>query len=280
LKKSFLILISLLYLSCNSNKEELTELNVLFIGNSLTYYHNMPQTVQEMLNETNPNIKIDQSTFPGISLTNHLEFVLIDKEENSRRKKKAGEVSATEKKINLKKWDIIILQDGTVRLLIPEVKEFQVNSAIDRIKKLVNNPDCRFILFNTWPSKNQYPKEYCYPGLIIDESLVPDEEYCSVIIENKKQELELLNSAYEDVAEKNKIEKTDNGNLFFTVNEKYPEIELLEDSMHPSEKGAFLNACIFYQIISGNKTSKLKYNGDFDNDTADLLKNIVEKNYR
>ncbi|MFT7011813.1 MAG: hypothetical protein ACJAWR_001836 [Flavobacteriales bacterium] len=240
----------------------------------------MPQTVQEMLNETNPNIKIDQSTFPGISLISHLDFILIDNEKNNRRKKEEGELTATEKKIIQKKWDVVIMQEGTVRLLIPEVKDFQVNPAIDQIKSLINNPDCRFIIFNTWASKTEYPKKYCYPGIIVDESLVPDKKYCSPIITNIEQELELINSAYKSVADKNNIEKTDNGNLFYQVEKISPEIELLEDEIHPSELGAFLNACVFYQILTDKKAADLNYYGKLDRKIANQLKNLAEKNYR
>jgi hypothetical protein len=41
-----LIILAVAITSCKSLKTELSEeLNVLFIGNSLTYYHEMPQTL-------------------------------------------------------------------------------------------------------------------------------------------------------------------------------------------------------------------------------------------
>ncbi|WP_235982502.1 hypothetical protein [Gelidibacter maritimus] len=55
-----LIMMAITITSCKSPKTEFSEeLNVLFIGNSLTYYHEMPQTFQKMLNETNTNITLD-----------------------------------------------------------------------------------------------------------------------------------------------------------------------------------------------------------------------------
>ena len=48
------------------------EINVLFIGNSLTYYNDMPQILQKIFKTQNLNFKISQSTYPGISLTQHL----------------------------------------------------------------------------------------------------------------------------------------------------------------------------------------------------------------
>lgn len=279
--RNFLLLtIGLLTFGCQSQKKQKSEeVNVLFIGNSLTYYHDMPQTVQAMLNETDPNIKIDQSTFPGMSLAWHLENIIESRTEDniSTRKKFEGERTETEIKIAEKTWDIVILQEGTVNLLIPEVRDLAVNKAIGKIKTLVNNPECRFILFTTWPSERPYPKEYCRGGGRIDESLDDMQDYCSPKIENYEHEFELINNGHSLVAKKNVMEKTDNGNLYRMVKEDKPDLKLLEDPIHPNANGAFLNACEFYEILSGKKASKLKVNGQVDPKIAEYLKNIAGK---
>jgi len=253
------------------------ELNVLFIGNSLTYFYNMPQTLQKMLNETDPNIKIDKIANPGQSLSGHLSDIITSRTENGVRvrKKVNGEITETEKKIKEKKWDIIILQTGTVGVLIPENREIKVNKAISDIKKLVNNPNCEFILFNTWPSKKEYPKQYCYPSRFIDKSIEKD-KCCSPTIANLEQEIELINSSYSSVAEKNGLLKSDNGTKFYKVLTEYPEVEIYDDESHPNKYGSFLNACIFYQMLTRRKASDLKYSGEIEPETAELLKKISE----
>jgi hypothetical protein len=60
------------------------------------------------------------------------------------------------------------------------------------------------------------------------------------------------------------------------VRTKYPEIELYEDESHPNENGAFLNACIFYQMLTDKKASDLIYNGKIEPKTAKKLKQIAE----
>tara|TARA_R110000737_G_scaffold270136_1_gene277334 strand:+ start:2049 stop:2885 length:837 start_codon:yes stop_codon:yes gene_type:complete len=278
MKNILLILIILTTISCKSQNTETTdEINVLFIGNSLTYFHEMPQTVQEMLNETNPNIKIEQSTFPGQSLSGHLSDIITSRTENgiSTRKKEEGEKTETEIKIAEKKWDIVILQTGTVSVLIPENREFKTNKAISEIKKLVSNPNCNFILFNTWPSKNEYPEQYCYPSRSIDKSIEKD-KCCSPILDSLEQEIKVINEAYDLVAKKNDLIKSDNGNKFYEVRTKYSEIELYEDDIHPNKYGAFLNACVFYQMLTNKKASDLIYNGEIEPKTAKLLKQIAE----
>ncbi|WP_417237129.1 DUF4886 domain-containing protein [Bizionia paragorgiae] len=278
MKNILLILITLITISCKSHKKQTTEeLNVLFIGNSLTYFYDMPQTLQMMLNETNPNIKIDQSTFPGQSLSGHLSDIITSRTENgmSTRKKEEGETTETEIKIAEKNWDVIILQTGTVSILIPENRDLKVSKAITDIKKLVSNPECKFILFNTWPSKNEYPEQYCYPSRIIDKSIEKD-RCCSPTLENLEQETKLINKSYDLVAQKNNLLKSDNGTKFYEVLTKHPEIELYEDDSHPNKYGAFLNACVFYQMLTDKKASELKYNGEIEPKTAELLKQVAE----
>lgn len=262
--------------SCKSLKQQKSEvINVLFIGNSLTYFYDMPQTLQMMLNETHPNIKIDQITFPGQSLSGHLSDIITLRTENgiSTRKKEEGETTDTEKKIAEKNWDIIILQTGTVSVLIPENRDINVNKAILDIKKLVSNPNCTFILFNTWSSKNKYPVQYCYPSGLIDKSIEKD-KCCSLALANLEQEIKLINESYDLIAQQNNLLKSNHGTKYFEVLTKYPEIELYEDESHPNKYGAFLNACIFYQMLTKNKASILKYNGDIEFKTAELLKRI------
>lgn len=264
-----LVILVIAITSCKSLKTELSEeLNVLFIGNSLTYYHEMPQTLQMMLNETNTNITIDQSTYPGYSLSQHLSRKTESTAENRIR-------THTEKKITEKKWDIIILQTGTVSVLIPENRELKVNRAISRIKELATNKDCKFILFNTWPSKRKYPKKYCYSGHSIDKS-IKDIDYCSPIMENLEQEIIEINKSYNLVSKSNNIINSDNGNKFYEIRTSHPKIELYEDYIHPNKNGAFLNACIFYQMLTDKKASELNYNGEIEPKTAELLKKIAK----
>jgi hypothetical protein len=193
----------------------------------------------------------------------------------SARKKEDGETTETEIKIAENYWDIIIAQTGTVSVLIPENRDLKINKAVTDIKKLVSNPKCKFILFNTWPSKNEYPKQYCYPSRVIDKS-IEKEKCCSPTLENLEQENRLINESYDLVAQKNNLLKSDNGNKFYEVLTKHPEIELYEDDSHPNKYGAFLNACVFYQMLTDKKASELKFNGEIEPKNAELLKQVAK----
>jgi hypothetical protein len=252
------------------------ERHVLFIGNSLTYFYDMPQTLQAMLNETHPFIKVEQSTFPGMSLSSHLSSIITTNTINSvsTRPKETGELSSTEKLIQEKDWDHIILQEGTVAVLIPENRELKVEKAIEQIKKRVTNEDCDFILFLTWPSLKEYPKFYCYSKDLINDDL-KNKKYCSPTVNNLDEEMDLIQKSFQKLAKDQGLTLSSNGQLFYRILKDYPELDLYDDTFHPNELGSFLNACIFYQMLTNKNASQLQYTGDIPIKTAKLLKSLA-----
>lgn len=276
--RKILLLFILISLNCKSqNEKQSPEINVLFIGNSLTYYNDMPEMLQKMMNETNPNIKIGHITFPGMSLDAHLNTIIESQAGDNlkTRSKKPDEISVTEKKIKEKDWDIIILQTGGVSVLIPESVQFKINPAIEKIKNLAA-PNTRFILFNTWTTDIEYPKKFCYRGIQIDPSLERMEEFCSPSIEDENDYLIKLNNSYESIATNFGLEKTNHGDVFHRVLKENSDLEILEDDMHPSNLGAFLSASIFYKIITENDATKLEYTADLDPKKAEAIKRLTK----
>lgn len=132
---------------------------VLFIGNSLTYYHDMPLMLQGMLNENESKINIHQSTFPGVSLSDHL----IKPE--------------TLAKLNSQNWDYVVLQEATVRVLIDEVREYNFEPSILRLDSLIKLKKGQTILYQSYPV-SIYPKKYCYPSFLVRPE-IPETNYCS-----------------------------------------------------------------------------------------------------
>jgi len=280
-----IILLFLMLIGCKPKQiENQQKINVLFIGNSLTYYHDMPKTLQVMLDENNSKYNIEQSAFPGMTLKGHLEDIITETkgEDIYTREKESGETTETEKKLKSKKWDIIILQEGTGRLYYSEVIKEVINPSIKSIIDFNNNPNCKFILFKTWPSKGTYPREKeCLPKHYFDwkKYYVSEEKsnkikFCSVERLNLKQDVNILNNFFDTIAHDNSIDKTNHCSLHYDVRTKFPEIELYDDEYHPSEIGSYLNALEFYRILTNKKVSKLKYIGKLDKSTTEKLKSI------
>jgi hypothetical protein len=96
------LLLAILYLfSCLAAQDKTTE-NILFIGNSFTFYWNLPLVVEAMANERNYNFDITQSTGSGSSLKDHWL-------ENDELKSKTL--------IETEKYDRVVIQDKSLNPL-------------------------------------------------------------------------------------------------------------------------------------------------------------------
>jgi hypothetical protein len=112
----------LLFQAVGTYGQKAVKKNVLFIGNSLTYYAGMPEYLKAMLEATNQPIDIVVSAYPGMSLESHLQNIIESRTQDgiNTRPKRPGEQTPTETLLLSKQWDIIILQEAPVRILIPE----------------------------------------------------------------------------------------------------------------------------------------------------------------
>ncbi len=252
----------------------------MFVGNSLTYYHDMPGMLQAMLSEKGHPVRIHQSTVPGMSLSAHFSQIITQLTDSTAftRKKMAGEQTGTENKLRERPWDIIILQTGTVEALIPESRNLSVSPAIARAKTYLVSP-ARIILFNTWASDTTYPLQFCQPGTVIDASL-RNRPYCSETLDNLARHTAAINAGFAELAADNGVEKSNHGDLFLEMRNRHTEVGLFDDAFHPSPAGSFLNACEFYYLLTREKVSGLEYTGPVAPGQAEALKQLVDRYHR
>ncbi|MEM7372165.1 MAG: DUF4886 domain-containing protein [Bacteroidota bacterium] len=264
-----------LILSCESVPPP--EKNVLFVGNSLTYFHDMPTMLQQMLNVAHPHIKIEQITFPGAQFHTHMSYFVESQTDNgahSRRKHEGG-YTLTEVKLAEKAWDIVILQTGGSGVMVPEFREKKVLPPILRMKELVPNADCQFLLFQTWPSVTEYPRQICYSSSVIDLS-PPPQKFCSETIPDMPTAAQLLQLAYETTSKAAELELTRHGELFYQVHTHYPDIKLYDDAFHPSPYGAYLNASIFYRMLTTAAIPEVVSPDTLEEDLCRKIREIVD----
>ena len=108
------------------------ETSALFIGNSYTYFWNLPQVVSAMGKSTGDDIWTQQSTAGGSTLGQHWR---------NERNIKSHEILAS------KSWDYVVLQDHSLRSINePDSLHFYLNHWIDEIHTQGSKP----ILYMTW----------------------------------------------------------------------------------------------------------------------------------
>ncbi len=118
-----------------SNTEAASQLQILFVGNSYTFQNDLPQTLEEMLNESGYQAEIEMQANPAWSLLKHAQSeYAIDK-------------------IKSRRWDYVILQEQSV---IPALSKSRKTKMIPAVRQLSSLNKGTTILFMTWGRKNGF----------------------------------------------------------------------------------------------------------------------------
>jgi hypothetical protein len=256
MKVSFLICLFSLWIfdCCTPDKPR----EILFIGNSLTYYHDMPATLQKIFNEKKIKINVHQSTLPGVSLADHLVN------------------PQTLKKIEGQNWDVVILQEGTVRILIPEARKYKFERSVFKFDSIIKLKGGKTILYQSYPI-SIYPEKYCYPSLLISNT-IPEREYCSDELKDSDQEFRIIEDAFNKLSKQIDCDIAQVGLFFEICKRKYPELALFEsvEDTHPSALGSYLIACVFFKELTGEKASKISYSAGLNELDVEKVREVVD----
>jgi hypothetical protein len=214
MKKSFFLLVILPLLSFGQLKKE-----VLFIGNSYTYYNNLPDLVNEIALSFGDTLMHESSTPGGSNFNAH------------------STNAQTLNKINQKQWDYVVLQAQSQEL---SFSHFQVaNDSYPYAEILVDsifaNSSCTEpLFFMTWGRKygdqsncQFYPPVCTYLGM--QQRL--RESYLDMTFTHN------TSCSPVGMAWKKSIEIDSTLNLYSS------------DNSHPSIYGSYLAACTFYASI-------------------------------
>ncbi len=223
--------------------------NVLFIGNSKTYYNHMPQLFQKMSQKTGYNARVDMITVGSRNLKNHgLDTPTGDGVGNSTKATKPYIVA----RLNNTRFDYVILQDQTDA---SENKSLTLQG-INQIKALIRGDS----------SKSKNAKVI---NNVIWRKLQDNSTYNGLCLSNTKP----VNTAQKKA---DKIASDIRGNqapteiivrsgrqLFdYECEKKVLDVEnnkfhlFREDLNHPEPGGSYLEAGLIYTAIYGKPASK------------------------
>lgn len=107
-------------------------LRVLFIGNSLTYYNDLPGTLADLAQRAGDTLLVESVTGPGYALIDHLQG-------------KSGAVSA----VRRGGWDVVVLQQGPSTLAVNRDSLVLWTGMFDSI---IRPARARTALYMVWPA--------------------------------------------------------------------------------------------------------------------------------
>lgn len=221
---------------------------VLFIGNSMTYYNDLP------------------STFGDLSYSGGFEPDIYELTEGSYRLEffadETDDVGSdfyyAMKNHTEYGWDYVILQEQSrVSMLLAEDTMYP---AARTLNKLIREINAEPVFLMTWAYKNG------------DSFSILGKDY-----ETSREQMQTqVASNYIKIANELDAMVAPAGIAFLRAVSQYPDIELWdEDLTHPSPAGTYLAACVLYAYLFDQSPLGLEYIADLNAETATALQQIA-----
>lgn len=205
------------------------ELKVLFLGNSYTYYNNMPGMLLKIADSDPENVMrftVQSVTQGGIALKDLWE---------------QGQANAA---IHGSAWDYVVLQEQSFWAMFPEsvIATTKVARLFD---EQIKGAQARTLLVTTWPRQ---PGSHWYTDG--NSSFLKNPEYMLKQFTTRTQELgERLGAVVIPV-----------GDYWAVALAQHPDIPLyMADGTHPSPAGSYLAALVYYRYFTGRNATQIDY---------------------
>lgn len=217
-------------------------IRVLFIGNSFTYYHDMPVLVKRLAEangEPRPFAPV-QETPGGFSFQAHCE---------------KGTAFA---KIGSQPWDYVVLQEQSVRpSLGREQRAREINPYAQQLVAAIRQTTAKPLLYETWGHRHGNRNR-------------PGDRFADM--------QQRLREGYEELGKELSVDIVPVGDAWEAALEKRPRLELWEgDNYHPSLRGSYLAACVFYGAFYNHTPVDNEFLAGLDADEARVLQQAAEE---
>ena len=229
-------------------EEDPHAINVLFVGNSLTHYNNLPQIIQDIARSNGYKLRYGTHLIGGSTLQQHA---------NSRE---------LQQKLRSKNWNFVILQEQSQR---PAFAEKQVKrEVLDNAEKIVNairstNPDSEVMFYMTMARKD---------GDKINAEATQLYELGSYDGMQRR-----INNTYLTLAWKNSALVAPVGVVWQYMMTNYSEIPLYTDPVHPNINGSYLAACVLFSTLHQHPCQGSVVPDNIKVSTAQLIQQVSDE---
>lgn len=227
-----------------SNVQEQT-VNILFIGNSHTYYNDMTEMVKGMALAEEIHCNISSITASGYKL---YQFA----DENNEYGAKVTEA------LSDSKWDYVVLQENREKI----VQKFSsTENAVKKLYEKIEKAGAKLVMYATQPDK--IGNDFAINGR---HMYLTNFQIGEIIARNNFS----ISNEYHGLTAASGIN-------FMRIMTDYPEISLYKsDNLHPSVEGSYLAACTIYATIFKKSPVGNKFLPGSEYDTENLLEGLDE----
>ena len=196
-------------------------MQVLFIGNSFTYFNDMPYTFLNMVRTIDPHARVEAVAYGGYTLAQYAD------EDTEVGKLVISKIVSYE-------WDYVVLQEHSI--LPCRDPEGFINS-VKKLTTIASQINAKVVLYQTW-AYGEGSEKLENTGMTYAEMS------------------DRLEDAYQRAAEASGATVAPVGKLFKAITNSDHITTLLnrDDSYHPSTSGSYLAACVIFRTITGKST--------------------------
>lgn len=211
----FLLLFVIFFSGFIQAKEET---RLLIIGNSYTFYNNLPELIQAMADADGYPLKVDSYTAGAMSLRGFLN---------------SPQHAAAPQKLAIGHYDWVLLQDQSQT---PSARPEETIESVRRWSELARAQRTRTMLFLTWAhAAVENGRMTLQTAMQNDTSLT----YCRAAAETNARVAPV-------------------GEAWRRWYRKYPTRPLHQNDLsHPTEEGTYLAACVIYSTLTGKPATSI-----------------------
>ena len=224
---------------------------VLFLGNSYTNVNNLPELIKNLAASAGDNLYTDSNTPGGYTLgyspiqhlTNNISL----------------------EKIRYGIWDYVVLQEQSQIPAIPALRDSCMLPAAVRLYDSVKlyNPCAEVLFYLTWGRR--FGGMQCFV-----------QNYCSNDFADFGQMQDSLTRSYILAANVANQPVAPVGEAWRLVLDNFSMVLHDNDDSHPSIKGSYLAACVFYSSIYKKPSYGLPYTAGLQTDSAAILQKAAD----
>ena len=205
-------------------------IRVLFIGNSYTFFFDLPGMIVNIADSDPDNkvqITVQTISGGGLRLMDHWE------KGNARRILKK------------KPWDYVVLQNNSMWAMYKDLRE-ETQIYLPRFVNEARKAGVKPIFVKTWVRQ---------PGSLWYE----DRKHKSVLI-SPEHMYDTFNKETNAIAQKLKLDVMPLVDYWMFIHQEHPALNLYaSDGTHPYVTGTYLNALLFYRYFTGNSLKNITY---------------------
>lgn len=202
--------------------------HVLFIGNSYTHVNDLPALFRNLSSSGGKTVNTGMSAPGGYTLEGHTQL------------------QETLDKIALRQWQYVVLQEQSQYPTIAYYRYSSMYPAACELDSIIRSHNSHTMFYMTWGRK--YGGQQCISG------------YCSPVFRDYFHMQDSLASAYTDISSQLAAALAPVGLAWQRARLLDSTIDLWDaDLSHPTLKGSYLAACVFYSKIFQSSPVGLNY---------------------